>query len=211
LQFLFLNNFYKILQAISFNKLEAIDKDLNKSFKDFSNLLVQKKLLLEKDKNLTKEKLSELVLYNGCKIEDIELTFNLPGYNSYELKSKGSEIVVTISNLEEYLNLVFDKLILSGIDTLVKAFKNGFNKVFKIESLKCFSNTELEEIICGCEYDAWDYESLLDNIIPSHGYDKNSQMFQGLIQIMLEMTSLEKKTFLQFVTGSPRLPLGGIN
>jgi len=125
------------------------------------------------------------------------------------LKTRGSDILVSINNLEEYLNLTFDKLILSGIDPLVRAFKIGFNKVFKIESLKCFTNLELEEIICGCYYDSWDYENLIENIIPGHGYDKNSPMFIGLIQIMLNMTSLEKKTFLQFVTGSPRLPLGG--
>jgi len=165
---------------------------------------------LEKDPSIKEQNLSELVLYNGCKIEDIGLTFNVPGYNNFELKPRGSDILVTLSNLQEYLNLTFDKLILSGIDSLVKAFKKGFDKVFKIESLKCFTNSELEEIICGCDYDAWDYENLIENIIPSHGYDKNSQMYQGLIQIMLNMNSLEKKTFLQFVTGSPRLPLGGI-
>ncbi len=153
--------------------------------------------------------MSELVLYNGVKIEDIGLTFNVPGYNNYELKNKGSEILVTINNLQEYLNLTFDKFILSGIDRIVRAFKKGFNKVFKIDSLKCFSNTELEEIICGSDYDSWDYENLYEHIIPGHGYDKNSLMYQGLIQIMLNMNSLEKKMFLQFVTGSSRLPLGG--
>lgn len=107
------------------------------------------------------------------------------------------------------MNLSYDKLILSGIDPIVKAFKTGFNKVFKIDSLKCFYNYELEEIICGCDYDSWDYESLIEHIIPGYGYDKNSLMYQGLIRIMLKMNSLEKKMFLQFVTGSPRLPLGG--
>lgn len=125
------------------------------------------------------------------------------------MKNRGSDILVSINNLDEYLNLTFDKLILSGIDPLVRAFKIGFNKVFKIESLKCFTNVELEEIICGSDYDSWDYENLIENIIPGYGYDKNSPMYIGLIQIMLNMTSLEKKTFLQFVTGSPRLPLGG--
>merc|ERR1712032_36990 len=61
----------------------------------------------------------------------------------------------------------------------------------------------------GCEDDNWDYDSLIENIIPDHGLDKNSLMFQGLLQVMLEMNKLEKKSFLQFTTGSPRLPLGG--
>lgn len=189
--------------------MENIDIDLFKAFKDFSNLLNQKEDLLSKNPNLSESKLSDLVLYNGVKIEEVGLTFSVPGYNDFDLKNRGSDILVTINNLEEYLNLTFDKLVLSGIDPLVRAFKNGFNKVFKIDSLKCFSNIELEEIICGCDYDLWDYESLIEHIIPGYGYDKNSLMYQGLIQIMVNMNSLEKKLFLQFVTGSPRLPLGG--
>ena len=106
---------------------------------------------------------------------------------------------------------MFDKLILTGIDPLIRAFKMGFNKVFKIESLKCFTNKELEEIICGCDDEAWDYDNLMENIIPDHGFDKNSLMYKGLLQIMIKMNNLERKTFLQFVTGSPRLPIGGKN
>lgn len=188
--------------------MENVDVDLFKAFKDFSNLLTLKDDLTSKDQKLTESRLTELVLYNGVKIEDVGLTFNVPGYN-YELKNKGSDHLVTINNLQEYLNLVFDKLVLSGLDPLVRAFKTGFNKVFKIDSLKCFSNIELEEIICGSDYDSWDYENLIEHITPGHGFDKNSLMYQGLIQIMINMNSLEKKMFLQFVTGSSRLPLGG--
>lgn len=127
------------------------------------------------------------------------------------MKNRGSDTLVTINNLEEYLELIFDKFILTGIDPLIRAFKMGFNKVFKIESLKCFTNKELEEIICGCDDEAWDYDNLVENIIPDHGYDKNSLMYKGLLQIMINMNNLERKTFLQFVTGSPRLPIGGKN
>jgi len=142
-------------------------------------------------------------------IEEIGLTFNVPGYNEYELKPRGSDILLNANNLEEYVSLSFDKICLSGIHQIIKSFKIGFNKVFNIESLKCFTSTELEEVICGCEDDNWDYENLLENIIPDHGLDKNSLMFQGLLQIMLDMNKMEKKSFLQFTTGSPRLPLGG--
>lgn len=182
---------------------------MDKAYKDFLKLLKKRQYLIEKNRLIDENEINDKILYNGTKVEEIGLTFNVPGYNQYELKTRGSDILVTINNLEEYLALTFDKLIFSGIDPLVKAFKKGFNKVFKIESLKCFTNKELEEIICGCEYDTWDYETLIENIIPSHGYEKNSPMFQGIIQVMLNMNSIEKKIFLQFVTGSPRLPLGG--
>ena len=169
----------------------------------------QKNKLLQINKNLTEDDINNKVLYNGMNIEDIGLTFNVPGYSDYELKPRGSDISLNANNLEEYVSLSFDKLCLSGIYPIIKSFKIGFNKVFNIESLKCFSDTELEEVICGCEDDNWDYNNLMENIIPSHGLDKNSLMFQGLLQIMLDMNKMEKKSFLQFTTGSPRLPLGG--
>lgn len=143
-------------------------------------------------------------------IEDIGLTFNVPGYNEYELKPYGSDILLNANNLEEYLSLSFDKLCLSGIYPIVKSFKIGFNKVFNLDSLKCFTSTELEEIICGSEDENWQYDELLENIHPDHGLDKNSFIYKGLLQIMLDMNNKEKKRFLQFTTGSPRLPIGGI-
>jgi E3 ubiquitin-protein ligase TRIP12 len=96
-----------------------------------------------------------------------------------------------------------------GTIPYIDAFKNGFNKVFPINTLKCFTSTELEEVICGCSIESWDYETLLVNIVPNHGYDRNNIIYQGLLKIMVEMNNLEKKMFLLFVTGSPRLPLGG--
>lgn len=164
---------------------------------------------MNKNKNLTEEEINNKVLYNGMNIEDVGLTFTVPGYPDNELKPRGSDILLNANNLEEYVSLSFDWICLSGIYPMIKAFKIGFNKVFNIESLKCFTNTELEEVICGCEDDLWDYENLTENIIPDHGLDKNSLMYQGLIQVMLDMNKMEKKSFLQFTTGSPRLPLGG--
>jgi hypothetical protein len=36
-------------------------------------------------------------------------------------------------------------------------------------------------------------------------------MYQSLLDILMQMEEKDKKTFLFFVTGSPRLPLGGKN
>ena len=42
-----------------------------------------------------------------------------------------------------------------------------------------------------------------------HGLNKNSLVYKGLIDILLNMNKKERKMFLLFVTGSPRLPIGG--
>jgi E3 ubiquitin-protein ligase TRIP12 len=101
------------------------------------------------------------------------------------------------------------QLILIGPSIYIKAFKEGFNKVFDIDNLKCFSSIELEEIICGCSSEPWDIDTLNENIIPNHGYDKKSQIYLGLLNMMKNFDNMDRKKFLLFVTGSPRLPLGG--
>ena len=89
-------------------------------------------------------------------------------------------------------------------------------KCFLINLLKSFSSEEIEFYICGSESsekdtndDIWSYENLTLNIIPMHGYNKNSLIYKGLIEILRNMSKTERKMFLLFVTGSPRLPIGG--
>ena len=164
----------------------------------------------QKQKNQNNESINDEVLLNGCKIEDIGLTFTMPGYFDIELKRGGSEIMLTDSNIEEYVGLVFSQLCLQGPKDYIEGFKQGFNKVFDITNLKSFTSLELEEIICGCNSEPWDIETLKANIIPNHGLDKKSRVFNDLLDIMSELSNFEKKKLLLFVTGSPRLPLGGI-
>ena len=140
-----------------------------------NNIKDKKKLSQEQDIN-------ELIRYNSCKIEDIGLTFTLPGYNDIELKRGGTDTIVDAKNLDEYVYLVMNRLILNGPIPYIEAFKNGFNKVFPINTLKCFTSTELEEIICGCSNESWEYETLLSNTIPNHGFDKNSIIYQGYLR-----------------------------
>jgi len=188
-------------RSISFRKISKIDKDLGKAIHDFLKIIKIKQ-------NCTKEDISQ-IKYNNTLIEDIGLTFNLPGFNNIELKVGGSQELVTIYNLEEYLSSIFEKFFFSELQGHIEAFKFGFNSVFPITALKCFTSLELEEIIFGCPNDNWDYDILFENITPLHGFDKNSIVYKNLIKIMNEFDSLDKKKFLLFVTGSPRLPLGG--
>lgn len=43
-----------------------------------------------------------------------------------------------------------------------------------------------------------------------HGYTHESQAVKYLFEIMCAFTSDEQREFLQFITGSPRLPVGGL-
>lgn len=51
--------------------------------------------------------------------------------------------------------------------------------------------------------------ALLDSIKADHGFNMDSRSVRNLLQVMSELTPQQRRDFLQFVTGSPKLPIGG--
>ena len=51
--------------------------------------------------------------------------------------------------------------------------------------------------------------ALLDSIKADHGFNMDSRCVRDLLQVMSELTLAQRRDFLQFVTGSPKLPIGG--
>ena len=148
------------------------------------------------------------ILYNGQKLNTTDIYFTFPGYD-LELKPNGKNILLCIKNMEEYINLIYDFIFYKGINKITEAFREGFNIVFNINELKCFNAEELEEIIFGSDKQKWEYDILLENLKPEHGYTKNSKIFKNLIQYMTSLDKNEQKQFLIFTTGASRLPFGG--
>lgn len=145
---------------------------------------------------------------DGAKIEDLCLDFTLPGDDTYELKPGGSEISVTINNVEEYIDLVQDKIAGSGIAQQIAAFREGFNGLFAIDDLKLLTHHELVSLFGKADED-WSYATLSDTIRADHGFTMESEPVQNLLHILADFSDVEKRQFLQFTTGSPRLPIGG--
>ena len=50
---------------------------------------------------------------------------------------------------------------------------------------------------------------LSESCKPDHGYNVDSDSIKNLFQIMSEYDQEDQRSFLQFVTGCPRLPIGG--
>lgn len=153
-----------------------------------------------------RNKLSALTI-GGAKLQDLSLDFTLPGYD-IELKPGGRMIDVDDSNLEEYLELVLDKTLGSGIAEQVKEFQVGFSMIFPIHDLGIFSPDELA-LLCGNTDEDWSKETLEQTIKADHGYNADSRSIRNLIDILSAFDGPERREFLQFMTGSPKLPIGG--
>ncbi|KAG6507102.1 hypothetical protein ZIOFF_032443 [Zingiber officinale] len=116
-------------------------------------------------------------------------------------ESHRSPKVLNIESLEEYVALVVDATIGSGIASQVDAFKSGFNEVFPLKALQIFTKDELEELLCG-EQDSWDgcsFTELVDHIKFDHGYTASSPTVNA--KIIQEFDCDQRRAFLQFAHG----------
>ena len=49
----------------------------------------------------------------------------------------------------------------------------------------------------------------MENIVPDRGYHVKSFEYENFISFLVTLDAVERRKFLMFVTGSPRLPHGG--
>ncbi|XP_011294459.2 E3 ubiquitin-protein ligase TRIP12 isoform X4 [Musca domestica] len=157
------------------------------------------------------EKIETLDL-DGCPIADLGLDFVLPGHANIELCRGGRDTPVTVHNLHQYISLVTYWFLVEGVQKQFEALKEGFDSVFPTHRLRMFYPEELENVFCGSNnatYQKWDVKMLQESCRTDHGFNQESQAIQFLYEILSTYTSDEQRAFLQFVTGSPRLPTGG--
>lgn len=198
--------FYKLLlgQDLDLHDVLSFDAELGKTLQELHNLVCRKLYLESSGDN--RDAIAEL-RFRGASIDDLCFDFTLPGYPDYVLKA-GDENV-DINNLEEYISLVVDATVKTGIMRQIEAFRAGFNQVFDISSLQIFTPHELDYLLCG-RRELWEAETLVDHIKFDHGYTAKSPAILNLLEIMGEFTPEQQRAFCQFVTGAPRLPPGGL-
>lgn len=150
----------------------------------------------------------ETVEVDGMRLSDMSLYFNLPGHAEIDLVPNGRNIEVTPLNLKVYIEKVIEYFLSSGVTKQVGAFREGFSSVFPIESMSIFTSKELKEIFGSGEED-WSRETISESIKANHGFSQDSKAISMLVNVLEDLHLSERREFLQFLTGSPRLPIGG--
>ncbi|XP_037550876.1 E3 ubiquitin-protein ligase HECTD1 isoform X3 [Nematolebias whitei] len=181
--------------------------------------ILSSKTLSEDEKNT---RLQDLMLRNPLgsgpplSIEDLGLNFQfcpsskVHGFSAVDLKPNGDDEMVTMENAEEYVELMFDFCMHTGIQKQMEAFKEGFNRVFPMEKLSSFSPKEVQMILCGNQSPSWNADDIISYTEPKLGYTRDSPGFQRFVRVLCGMSSDERKAFLQFTTGCSTLPPGGL-
>lgn len=198
--------------APSLGTVKAVDEDLAKSLimlKQFVNA----KDAIKTDKSLSshqKASAIENIQVDGVRVEDLSLDFTLPGYPGIELTADGSNVPLTIDNVDQYVDGVIDMTLGSGVRRQVDAFRSGFSQVFPFSALRAFTPNELVMLFGRAEED-WSIETLMDSIKADHGFNMDSKSVRNLLHTMCDLDPQQRRDFLQFVTGSPKLPIGGMS
>jgi len=181
--------------------LKLVDIDLANSLEKIQSIVAAKHQPYN-------DKLSRKVaMVESVSIEDLALDFTVPGYD-IELKPGGRDIAVTSGNVNEYVDAVLDAILGKGADIQAKAFKEGFSKVFPITDLQAFSADELVMLFGNSEED-WSIETLVEALKADHGFNVESRAIRDLVEIISTYDATTRRAFLQFITGSPKLPIGG--
>ena len=137
-----------------------------------------------------------------------ELDFTLPGHPSIELRPGGAGVLVTPANAPEYVRLVCDYVARTGVASQVRALRDGFSTVFPVRDLRTFTPDELVLLFGNADED-WSAPTLLDALRADHGFTADSRSVRNLVAILAAYDAPDRRAFLQFITGSPKLPVGG--
>ncbi|KAL0906611.1 hypothetical protein M5K25_025120 [Dendrobium thyrsiflorum] len=191
----FTRSFYKHMLGVkvTYHDIEAIDPDYYKNLKwmlenDISDIL---------DLTFTMDADEEkLILYERAQVTDCEL---IPD---------GRNIRVTEENKHEYVDRVVEHRLTTAIRRQINAFLEGFNELISRDLISIFNDRELELLISGLP--DIDLDDLRANTEYS-GYSNASPIIQWFWEVLLGFSKEDKARFLQFVTGTSKVPLEGFS
>jgi E3 ubiquitin-protein ligase TRIP12 len=144
-------------------------------------------------------------------IEDMMLDYCLPGYPEFTLK----EQLVTNTNIREYIDKVLDLTLGKGVKSQIESFKTGFQKIIPLYMFEAFTDVEIDMLISGQGNENWTVQGIFklielqESFKADHGYNTFSKTFIQICEMMSNFTLIERREFLSFCTGTPKLPIGG--
>ncbi|CCK71832.1 putative E3 ubiquitin-protein ligase HUL4 KNAG_0I00410 [Huiozyma naganishii CBS 8797] len=129
-----------------------------------------------------------------------------------ELCENGSSLDVTLKNKSRYVDLWIDYYMNSSVDKQFDYFLEGFHQVFGgCNSIGLFNSEELERLLCGdIQENKYDFDMLRSVTKYVNGYADDSPVVQWFWDILFQWDPKMQSKFLQFVTGSDRIPATGI-
>ncbi|XP_074602235.1 putative E3 ubiquitin-protein ligase HECTD2 isoform X3 [Brevipalpus obovatus] len=157
--------------------------------------------------------LKELLAYEGNVEEDFCMTFQVSieefgKMKTHVLKVGGEDISVTEENREEYVQLYMDLILNRAIHLSFEAFYLGFHSVCASNAIIMLRPEEVEILVCGSP--TIDMEELR-KVTLYDGFHEDEPIIKDFWSIIKSFSPDLQRQFLRFVTGSDRVPVGGMS
>jgi len=179
------------------------------------------KKLLDRPIDLSDLQFEDVTLYKSAKkirdSDDISgwgLDFSITDKDSkgdtiaVDLKPEEPELILTNENKQEYLDLLL-KYYFHSTDSQMNAMKEGFYQFVPLEYLREFEPEELEQLLAGNkDIDVIDLKS---NTEYGEGYSDSHPVIKLFWDVLITLSQEELRSFLQFTTGSNKVPIGGFS
>ncbi|ETW18996.1 hypothetical protein PFFVO_02203, partial [Plasmodium falciparum Vietnam Oak-Knoll (FVO)] len=181
--------------------------------RSFYKHMLGRKILPADAESVDPEFYNSLIKISEYKLEDLNLEINFSTEIDEFGKTKvidlipnGRNIPVTDENKHKYIELLCELKVTNSIKEQLEAFMDGFKELIQPKLISIFDDKELELLISGIP--TIDLNDLKENV-EYHNYTANSIQIIWLWDVLQEFDENKKASFLQFVTGTSRVPLGG--
>uniref|UniRef100_A0A0E0EFS2 HECT-type E3 ubiquitin transferase n=1 Tax=Oryza meridionalis TaxID=40149 RepID=A0A0E0EFS2_9ORYZ len=189
----FTRSFYKHILGVkvTYHDIEAVDPDYYKNLK----------WMLENDVSDIPD-----LTFSMDPDEEKHILYEKNEVTDYELKPGGRNIRVTEETKHEYVDLVAEHILTTAIRPQINAFLEGFTELVPRELISLFHDKELELLISGLpEIDFDDLKANAEYI----GYSPASLVILWFWEVVNGFSKEDMARFLQFVTGTSKVPLEG--
>ncbi|KAJ8914753.1 hypothetical protein NQ315_013256 [Exocentrus adspersus] len=151
------------------------------------------------------------LMENNMNHLDVDLTFSTEisefgVTETRDLIPNGRHISVTEENKMEYVRLVCQMKMTGAIKQQLNSFLEGFYDIIPMRLISIFNEQELELLISGLPN--VDIDDLKANT-EYHKYQTNSLQIQWFWRALRSFDQADRAKFLQFVTGTSKVPLQG--
>ena len=156
--------------------------------------------------------LKTILEYNLSDI-GLDLTFSIEDHSFgrsqvIDLIPNGKNIAVTEESKAEYVSLVCQHRMTTAISNQIKSYLDGFYELVSPDLIAIFNPRELELLISGLpDIDIHDLKKNTDYV----GWKATDKEIEWFWNVMFSLSRNEKAAFLQFVTGSSKVPLAGFS
>merc|ERR1712066_547668 len=127
------------------------------------------------------------------------------------LKENGDQVLVTEENKEEFIMVLLDRILVSGLARQAECFRRGLLRVVPEEIIQRIAELmtvkEIELMVCGADeidVDDWEIHAQYEN-----GYTKDCQAVKWFWNAVRSMSQQCRASLLCFTTGSSQVPSGG--